>query len=106
MVSFGEMYADEVLAMKHLVMRYVQSAKAMQQQLKTNGAGIPVQMPSAVGVMAFTPTPKYSLEHTVDGFPVLPRPMNTQGWTKAVWEKLHMEFLCCHYSEWPVNSQG
>lgn len=99
LAPFGKMHAEEVLKFKHLVLGYMRSAIAMQQQLKVNGIGIPVDLTTGVGVTPFAPELKYSLAYTANGFPVLPRPMDTQGWTKKVWEQLYMEYMCCHYSE-------
>jgi hypothetical protein len=86
-----------------MVLEYMQSALAMQTQLKGNSTGVPPEITTAVGVMPFAPQAKYSLGHTDDGFPVLPRPMDTQGWTKRDWERLHKEYMSCHYSEWRVG---
>lgn len=101
MAPFGEMFRDQVVAMKRSVLTYVKAAKSMATQLESNGTGIPVQITTSVGVMAFATEPKYSLGQTDAGFPVLPRPMNTQGWTKKDWEALQMEYMCSHYSQWP-----
>lgn len=115
---FAVVHRAEVLKMKHMVMEYMESVLAMQKQLKANGTitegnttgvtggittGVTEGLTTGVGVKPFAPEQKFSLGHTDDGFPVLPRPMNTQGWTKRDWESLHMEYMCCHYSEWQVN---
>jgi hypothetical protein len=103
MQSFEDMHEDEVWKMKGLVSRYVEAANAMKTQLEAVGAGIPLDITTGVGVVPFAPQLKYTLGLTKTGFPVLPRPMNTHGWSKDDWEKLQMEFMCSHYSEWPVK---
>lgn len=103
MPSFEDMYEDEVLQMKGLVFKYVQAAKVMQQRLEAAGAGCPVEKTTGVGVVPYAGLRKYTLGHTATGFPVLPRPMNTQGWSKDDWEKLYMEYMSCHYSKWPFT---
>lgn len=103
---FADANKDEVLNMKHLVMKYMQDVLNMQKQLQAGGTGKPVEITTGVGVVALAPAKKYTLGRTENGFPTLPQPMNTQGWSKQVWEKLHMEYMCCHYSEWPVNNRA
>jgi len=107
--GFAEVYKNDVYKMKCCVLKYMQSVVAMQQQLQADGTGTgtgtgpPLDITTGVGVIPLAPPKKYTLGHTDNGFPVLPRPMNTHGWTKQVWEHLHMEYMSCHYSECPVN---
>jgi hypothetical protein len=107
---FSVVRRAEVLKMKHMVLEYMESVLDMQKQLKANGTvtegnttGVTGGITTGVGVKPFAPEHKFSLGQTDDGFPVLQRPMNTQGWTKRDWESLHMEYMSCHYSEWKVG---
>jgi hypothetical protein len=106
MKSFEDMYEDQVMQMKVMVFKYVEAIKAMKKQLEDAGAGMPMEVTTIVGVAPFVAKQKYLLGHTATGLPVLPRPMNTQGWSKQDWEKLYMEYISCHYSEWPVTIPG
>jgi len=97
------MYQEEAVLMKHTALKYMQSVKALQRQLEQSGTGIPVGAGTGVGVIPSAPEEKYSLSYTDNGFPVLPRPLNTKGWSKRHLEQLQKEYMSCHYSEWPVN---
>lgn len=99
MPPFAEMYLNEVLHMKGLVSDYIMSAKAQRDLLEAGGTSQPRPRPNGLDVAPYARQSKYSLVHTESGFPVLPRPLNTEGWLKADWEELHKEYLNWHYSE-------
>ena len=98
-----DMYEDEVLQMKGLVFKYVQAARAMQKQLEATTTGVVMEKTTGVGIVPHAAQPKFTLTHTADGFPLLPLPMNTNSWLKKDWEKLYMEYMNCHYSEFLIN---
>ena len=95
MPSFVDTYQNEVKAMKLLILKYMQAIKTKQTQ---------PEVPFGFGNNPSQP--KYRLQFTEAGFPLLAVPLPSHGWKKQDWEDLFSAYMGQHYSECPALLQG
>lgn len=84
--TFCETYKDDVNKMKSSFLQYVKALRSMQSNV-----GLPFGIGNTPG------QPKLVLETTASGFPILPVPLQAQGWSKQEWELLFTLYMGRHY---------
>jgi hypothetical protein len=88
--SFLESYPDDVKNMKLSILNYVKALRTKKGQ-----SDVPF------GIGNDEEQPKVVLDTTTDGYPILPRPLPSEKWSKRQWEHLFKTYVGRHYRKFP-----
>jgi hypothetical protein len=86
--TFVDTYADDVKAMKLMLLNYMKAIRNKQSQ---------PDLPFGIGEDQHRP--KLILETTTEGYPILPIPLPCHNWNKQDWEDLFAMYIGRHYSK-------